>query len=479
MSTSIEWDPFGLAATPSAYVPRAASERALQSVDRSLRDGRFPALVGPPGLGKTLLLQRTSARVEHRTHPVYVPFCALSLVELCAVVLGFEEVPPTEDPLATLDDIARQLVERELGLMLLIDDAGMMPLDTAKDLAEWVRSADGAVELVFASTPSREVRDVFGAFGGQVEEIELSQPMSEAETRDYVERRLAVASAPATLREAFDAGTIAELHAAAEGIPRAVNVAAQAIVRELAPDEVPDLGEAPEPPVAASASPAQATETPISAASPAPPAHPAMSPASVIVPGPHLEAIFQDLEVTTPQDMPPVDISPQPPTPAQTVAPAAALAERRSPAQAIASRAAPLLRTARSYTSAWHELYARAVAVMDGVSRRPVAAASTWLGAVVLGLLYGWASAPDHVEGAVTNPAVTSSAVSEVTLYRVGVNAFPWALIEIDGTEVGETPIARIELSEGPHTFRAYMPDGKVREKVVIIDAFNHNVSFD
>jgi type II secretory pathway predicted ATPase ExeA len=487
MSSAVEWDPFGLAATPSAYVPRASSERALQAIDRALRDGRFPAILGPPGLGKTLLLQRTAARVEHRTHPVYVPFCALSLPELCAVVLGFEEVPPTEDPLGTLDDIARQLVDRELGLMLLIDDASMMPLDTAKDLAEWVHSANGAVELVFASTRTQEVRDVLGAFGSRIEEIELSQPMTEAETRDYVERRLAFASAPAALREAFDASTIAELHAASGGIPRSVNVAAQAIVREVAPEESPELPEetATPPTFERSAAPAAGSPPPHAA----PPEHPAARPPQVIVPGPHLEKLFEEQfettapEVivpegappplaTTPRPAPPTITQPAPQTPEPRSEPAPAPA---APASGAAERVAAIPPDA----SVWQELWARGMALMDGVSRRPVAAASTWVGAVVLGLIYGWASAPDRVEGPVGQPAVTSSAVSEVATQRVGVNAYPWALIEIDGTEVGETPIAGIELSEGAHTFRAYMPDGKVREKVVIIDAFNHTVSFD
>ncbi|MCC6640587.1 MAG: hypothetical protein IT386_05405, partial [Deltaproteobacteria bacterium] len=42
----------------------------------------------------------------------------------------------------------------------------------------------------------------------------------------------------------------------------------------------------------------------------------------------------------------------------------------------------------------------------------------------------------------------------------VAVNARPWATIEIDGREVGETPLAGIALAPGPHVFRARLSDG-------------------
>jgi hypothetical protein len=111
------------------------------------------------------------------------------------------------------------------------------------------------------------------------------------------------------------------------------------------------------------------------------------------------------------------------------------------------------------------------------VSRRPVAAASTWLAAVVLGLIYGWATVPERP----AMPPPPSRVLGEdgIERFKVGINAFPWALIEVDGVEIGETPIAGLALAEGAHTFRAYMPNGKVREKVVIIDSVNRSVAFD
>ena len=60
----------------------------------------------------------------------------------------------------------------------------------------------------------------------------------------------------------------------------------------------------------------------------------------------------------------------------------------------------------------------------------------------------------------------------------VAINATPWATIEIDGREVGDTPLAGISLPPGPHVFRAKLPDGRVVERKVEVSARNRFVTF-
>jgi len=60
----------------------------------------------------------------------------------------------------------------------------------------------------------------------------------------------------------------------------------------------------------------------------------------------------------------------------------------------------------------------------------------------------------------------------------VSINATPWAVVKIDGREVGETPLAGIPLSPGPHRFEARMPDGSTREQTIVIDATRNAVVF-
>jgi hypothetical protein len=83
-------------------------------------------------------------------------------------------------------------------------------------------------------------------------------------------------------------------------------------------------------------------------------------------------------------------------------------------------------------------------------------------------------------------PAVVESSVEEPEavpatpeIIRIGIDAVPWALIYVDGFELGETPIDDIGIPAGEHTFRAQRPDGSVREKTVTIDASNRRVVFE
>ena len=60
----------------------------------------------------------------------------------------------------------------------------------------------------------------------------------------------------------------------------------------------------------------------------------------------------------------------------------------------------------------------------------------------------------------------------------VSINATPWATNEIDGEEVGVTPMAGVLLAPGDHEFRARMPDGTVLEEVVRIAPDNRHIAF-
>ena len=61
----------------------------------------------------------------------------------------------------------------------------------------------------------------------------------------------------------------------------------------------------------------------------------------------------------------------------------------------------------------------------------------------------------------------------------VQINASPWANVEVDGIDLGVTPLANIPLFAGAHAFRVRMPDGRVIERTVEIDAERRFISFE
>lgn len=61
----------------------------------------------------------------------------------------------------------------------------------------------------------------------------------------------------------------------------------------------------------------------------------------------------------------------------------------------------------------------------------------------------------------------------------VHINATPWATISVDGTELGETPLAGVPLTPGPHRFVARMPDGRRIERTIEVGASQRHVVFE
>ena len=49
------------------------------------------------------------------------------------------------------------------------------------------------------------------------------------------------------------------------------------------------------------------------------------------------------------------------------------------------------------------------------------------------------------------------------------INAVPWARIEMDGEELGITPLGNVPASPGEHHFRAVLPDGRQIERTVLV----------
>jgi hypothetical protein len=77
------------------------------------------------------------------------------------------------------------------------------------------------------------------------------------------------------------------------------------------------------------------------------------------------------------------------------------------------------------------------------------------------------------------SPAVDPPPAETFGPLAVQINASPWANVEVDGIDLGVTPLANIPLFAGTHSFRARMPDGRVIERTIEIDAERRFISFE
>jgi len=220
-------------------VPRAEIEAALGRILRAVEEQRRPAvLTGPAGLGKTLLLHLVAERARRPWRPVYLPYATLSPEGLCAWALSALGEPPGDSPAEALDAVLRELRQRGAGVLLLVDDAGAMPRETAGWLRDRVREAEEAIGLVIAAAEHGESLEGLAELI-DAEHVRLQQPMSEAESADYLSWRLARAGVPEAVRQRFGADTARRLHRLSGGNPRRLHIAASSVLRGE-PAEIPE-----------------------------------------------------------------------------------------------------------------------------------------------------------------------------------------------------------------------------------------------
>jgi type II secretory pathway predicted ATPase ExeA len=224
-------DCFATTADPAAYVPRADTERARRRLERAVLAGETPvALAGPGGLGKTLLLRLLAARLGDWMAPIHVPFPALSLEEFCVLALGLVKQPPSSDPVARLAALAGVMERRGRGLLLLVDDAGSMPVETARGLAKLTAECDGSLDVVLAVGPVAVSRQVIDAAGAGSRTVSLDEPMSLPETVSYVRGRL-THGAGSEVASSVDPSSLYEIYRESQGIPRRVNFVADTLLK--------------------------------------------------------------------------------------------------------------------------------------------------------------------------------------------------------------------------------------------------------
>jgi type II secretory pathway predicted ATPase ExeA len=221
-------DPFGLSSDASLYLPRPAAEEALGQVLSYLRVGATQiALVGPDGIGKTLLLRVIASRLEGAVRVVDVPYPALPADEVASWVLNLMGVAPSPDPERTLVQRARQLREEGSGLVILLDDAVSTPLPSLRRLSRISREARPSLHIVMVLPDDSRSDEILAAVGPDIEVVRFAEPMSLDETRSYLEGRLSRASAPPELRREFTEDALDAIQGESEGIPAEVNRAAR------------------------------------------------------------------------------------------------------------------------------------------------------------------------------------------------------------------------------------------------------------
>lgn len=223
---------FGETANPAAYVPREACEQALIELERFVRAGRTAAITAPPGLGKSLLLRLLARRLAPGFRCLFFPYAAVALEELCAWAFGLLDLEKPRDPIAELVREARHRAEDGETLVLLIDDAGSMPPETARDLGGLIRDSGNRLRIVVGAADDAASSRMLAALHPDIAEVRFTAPMTATETRLYVETLLEQGGVAADLCARFDEETLGKIHRLSGGVPRRVHDLAGSLLNE-------------------------------------------------------------------------------------------------------------------------------------------------------------------------------------------------------------------------------------------------------
>ena len=227
------------------YLPRPATEEALAQLERRILVDRAEAtvLVGPPGIGKSMLLRVLVQRLRRTLRTVTLGAGDIDAPTLCAFALAQLRLEASSDPEQAVLLLAAEWSAKRSALVIAIDAAERLPLATAGRLGALAMIAgDGLRIVAVAQEPATELAR---ALGCQAEAVALRTPMTLLETQAYLRAALAAGHAPPDVRDLFTGISVAQIFRESHGVPSDVNaLAAERLAVAVADGAVAEPGRA-------------------------------------------------------------------------------------------------------------------------------------------------------------------------------------------------------------------------------------------
>lgn len=223
------------AATPNiqSYFAAESIESARRTLARIVERGSGAGLViGPPGSGKSLLLQVLASQLHGRFELAsltdgHAPASRRELLQsiLFELELPYRGFDEGELRLSLIDHLARGLAG--VPLLILVDDAQHLAVDLLEEirlLADVARSGAPRVRVVLAGTASLEEKfahPTLEAFSQRLAARAYLSTLSREETQGYITAQLGSVGGNVFSILAGDA--IDQIYRATDGVPRLIN----------------------------------------------------------------------------------------------------------------------------------------------------------------------------------------------------------------------------------------------------------------
>ena len=225
--------PFVAGPRPERYFPASAIEAARQVLGRCIeRSEGAGLLIGPAGMGKTLLLQVLAVQFHTKLEVAMLASGRLTsrkeLLQAILYELGlpYRGLDEGESRLSLIDHLSETSADNQ-GLLLLVDEAHTLPLKLLEEMrliTNLVRHGQPRVRLLLAGGPVLEERFAsprLEAFNQRLAARCYLEGFERAETISYVREQIRESKGNAEYLFTLDA--LEAIHRATDGIPRLIN----------------------------------------------------------------------------------------------------------------------------------------------------------------------------------------------------------------------------------------------------------------
>ncbi|MGA2357389.1 MAG: AAA family ATPase [Terriglobales bacterium] len=231
---NLQRNPFEITPDPSFLFPTTRHNEALASLYYGVTAHRgFVVLTGEVGTGKTLMLRSLLGLLQRRDVAFALIFnpslSPLEFMRYIAGDFGLQVTGKAKDELIhVLNGFLLQRHQKGLTTILVVDEAHHLSpeiLEEIRLLTNLETSQQKLLQIVLAGQPELDQKLDSHELRQLKQRIALRchlEPLSANETREYMNRRLRIAGAPAAV-EIFSAPAIEAVFRHSRGIPRLIN----------------------------------------------------------------------------------------------------------------------------------------------------------------------------------------------------------------------------------------------------------------
>lgn len=246
--------PFESAIDGRNYYPSELHQGALLRLRYAIENGFSAALlVGPSGIGKTLIAQQLAAQLPESSGPlVHVVFPQMPADQLLAFLAGeltgdySEQEPTVEQSVRRLRAALMDNAERGGHTVLILDEAHLIrdpdTLETLRLLLNFQHQGRPTCTLLLVGlAPLLSTLQRLPEFDDRIDVKCLLPRFTLEQTMAYVSHRLHAAGAA---RHIFTVAALEALHDASRGVPRRINRLADLALLVGFAEELPVIGPA-------------------------------------------------------------------------------------------------------------------------------------------------------------------------------------------------------------------------------------------